>query len=107
MHAVVRCDGQRICLASSRSAEPCVLLIEDEENVAYVVALALRHSGSGTASVGTGAEALSISSSNPMPDIVVLDVMLPDAEGFEACRRMHADQNDVPHRGRRATGGFA
>ena len=78
------------------SAEPSVLLVEDEENVAYVVALALRHSGFEVRVVGTGSEALSISSSNPMPDIVVLDVMLPDIDGFEVCRRMRADQNDLP-----------
>ena len=40
---------------------PHVLLVEDEENVAYVVALALRHSGFEVAVVGTGAEALTIS----------------------------------------------
>jgi two-component system, OmpR family, response regulator len=78
------------------SAEPSVLLVEDEENVAYVVALALRHSGFEVRVVATGAEALSISSSNPMPDIVVLDVMLPDIDGFEVCRRLRADQNDLP-----------
>ena len=78
------------------SAAPYVLLVEDEENVAYVVALALRHSGFEVRVVGTGTEALTISSSNPMPDIVVLDVMLPDIDGFEVCRRMRADQNDLP-----------
>jgi two-component system OmpR family response regulator len=78
------------------TAEANVLLVEDEENVAYVVALALRHSGFSVHVVGTGTEALQLSSSNPMPDIVVLDVMLPDLDGFEVCRRMRADQNDLP-----------
>ena len=49
------------------SAEPNVLLVEDEENVAYVVALALRHSGFEVTVVGTGAEALRLSASNPPP----------------------------------------
>ena len=78
------------------SAASYVLLVEDGENVAYVVALALRHSGFEVRVVGTGTEALSVASSNPMPDIVVLDVMLPDIDGFEVCRRMRADQNDLP-----------
>jgi two-component system OmpR family response regulator len=78
------------------SADPSVLLVEDEENVAYVVALALRHSGFEVRIVGTGAEALRLSSASPMPDIVVLDVTLPDIDGFEICRRMRADHNDVP-----------
>jgi two-component system, OmpR family, response regulator len=78
------------------SADRNVLLVEDEENVAYVVALALRHSGFEVRIVGTGAEALRLSSASPMPDIVVLDVMLPDIDGFEVCRRMRADRNDLP-----------
>ena len=78
------------------TAQPNVLLVEDEENVAYVVALALRHSGFAVQVVGTGTEALALASSTPMPDIVVLDVMLPDLDGFEVCRRMRADQNDLP-----------
>jgi two-component system, OmpR family, response regulator len=73
-----------------------VLLVEDEENVAFVVALALRHSGFDVRVVGTGAEALRLSTANPLPDIVVLDVMLPDIDGFEVCRRLRADQNDLP-----------
>jgi two-component system OmpR family response regulator len=82
--------------AAHSSAEPHVLLVEDEENVAYVVALALRHAGFEVRVVGTGAEALRLSSTSPTPDIVVLDVMLPDLDGFEVCRRMRADQNDLP-----------
>jgi two-component system OmpR family response regulator len=78
------------------STDRSVLLVEDEENVAYVVALALRHSGFEVRIVGTGAEALRLSSASPMPDIVVLDVMLPDIDGFEVCRRMRADRNDLP-----------
>jgi len=76
--------------------QPSVLVVEDEENVAYVVALGLRHSGFEVRVVGSGTEALRLTSSNPRPDIVVLDVMLPDLDGFEVCRRIHADQNDVP-----------
>jgi two-component system, OmpR family, response regulator len=78
------------------SAVRSVLVVEDEENVAYVVALALRHSGFEVRIVGTGVEALELVSSTPVPDIVVLDVMLPDLDGFEVCRRMRVDQNDLP-----------
>jgi PleD family two-component response regulator len=78
------------------TAAPSVLLVEDEENIAYVVALALRHSGLEVRVVSTGTEALRLSSSNPIPDIMMLDVMLPDLDGFEVCRRMRADQNDRP-----------
>lgn len=75
---------------------PSVVVAEDEENVAYVVALALRHSGFEVRVVTTGTEALRLSSSSPPPDIMVLDVVLPDLDGFEVCRRLRADQNDLP-----------
>jgi two-component system OmpR family response regulator len=98
----IACHGGVVKVPSTHSrksdmtAEPTVLLVEDEENVAYVVALALRHSGFVVQVVGTGAEALQVSSSHPIPDIVVLDVMLPDLDGFEVCRRLRADRNDLP-----------
>lgn len=78
------------------TGRPSVLLVEDEENIAYVVALALRHSGFEVRVVGTGTDALRLDPANPMPDIMVLDVMLPDIDGFEVCRRMRADRNDLP-----------
>lgn len=80
----------------SMTRAPNVLLVEDEENVAYIVTLALRHSGLGVTVVGTGSEALRLTYSDPAPDILVLDVMLPDMDGFEICRRLRADQNDLP-----------
>jgi two-component system OmpR family response regulator len=75
---------------------PNVLLVEDEENIAYVVAAALRHAGFDVRAVGTGSEALQLSSSSPPTDLIVLDVMLPDVDGFEVCRRLRVDNNDVP-----------
>lgn len=78
------------------TAAPNVLLVEDEENIAYVVAVALRHAAFDVRVVGTGAEALQLSSSNPPIDLIVLDVMLPDVDGFEICRRLRADNNNVP-----------
>jgi two-component system, OmpR family, response regulator len=78
------------------SDKPHVLVVEDEENVAYVVSLALRHAGFEVSVVGTGAEALRLSSARPLPDLVVLDVMLPDLDGFEVCRRLRSDGNDIP-----------
>ena len=93
---IIACQNCEVDRESSVKTVGSVLLVEDEENVAYVVALALRHSGFDVRVVGTGAEALRMSSSIPLPDIMVLDVMLPDLDGFEICRRMRADQNDLP-----------
>lgn len=63
------------------------LVVDDEENVAYVVATALRLDGWDTTTATTGQAALAAVRSDP-PDLIVLDVMLPDADGFELCQRL-------------------
>jgi two-component system OmpR family response regulator len=74
---------------------PRVLVVDDEENINFLVSAALRHSGFDVATAADGREALSTVRSFA-PDLVVLDVMLPDLDGFEVCRRMRNDGVDVP-----------
>jgi two-component system OmpR family response regulator len=71
------------------------LVVDDEENVAYVVATALRLDGWETAVAATGRETLQRVSSFH-PDVIVLDVMLPDADGFELCQRLRRDGVSTP-----------
>jgi two-component system OmpR family response regulator len=72
-----------------------VLVVDDEPNIVDVVSMALRYQGFEVASAGTGADALSqVSSFNP--HIIVLDVMLPDMEGFDVARRLGAGRARVP-----------
>jgi two-component system OmpR family response regulator len=72
-----------------------VLVVDDEPNIVDVVSMALRFQGFDVASAGTGGAALSaVASFNP--HIIVLDVMLPDMEGFEVARRLGADRARVP-----------
>ena len=74
-----------------------VLVVEDEENVRFVAAAALRLGSFDVTEVATGREALCELNDPPIaPDLVVLDVMLPDLDGFEVCRRMRADGIDTP-----------
>lgn len=71
---------------------PQILLIEDDPHVRAGLEMALRHLGHDVRSRGdgeTGIEAISASE----PDVVVLDVMLPGADGFEVCRRVRAFSN--------------
>jgi two-component system, OmpR family, response regulator len=79
------------------SADPShrVLVVDDEPNIVDVVSMALRYQGFEVASAGTGAEALD-QVSNFNPHIIVLDVMLPDMEGFDVARRLGADRARVP-----------
>jgi two-component system OmpR family response regulator len=71
------------------------LVVDDEENVAYVVATALRLNGWETAGAATGRETLQ-RVNDFQPDVIVLDVMLPDADGFELCQRLRRDGIATP-----------
>ena len=73
-----------------------VLVVEDEENVAFVISASLRLAGLDTHSVSTGLDALRASGDGPVPDLIVLDVMLPDIDGFEVCRRLQQSAAKVP-----------
>jgi two-component system OmpR family response regulator len=72
-----------------------VLVVDDEENIADVIAMALRFQGFTVETAGTGADALTAVSSF-RPHLMVLDVMLPDMEGFDVAERLGAQRADVP-----------
>jgi two-component system OmpR family response regulator len=64
-----------------------VLVVDDEPNIVDVVTMALRYQGFAVESAGTGADALAAVSSF-RPDLIVLDIMLPDMEGFDVAQRL-------------------
>jgi len=66
-----------------------VLVVDDSEPKRYLVAHALRSAGMEVHEVATGHAALEAMSLHP--DVVVLDVRLPDLSGFEVCRRLKED----------------
>ncbi|HEX6467829.1 MAG TPA: response regulator transcription factor [Streptosporangiaceae bacterium] len=72
-----------------------VLVVDDEPNIRDLVAVALRFHGFAPVTVATGEEALRDVRAE-RPDLVVLDVVLPDVDGFEVCRRLRAEGHDVP-----------
>lgn len=73
---------------------PSVLLVEDEPSIAEPFAHALRRSGFDTVVARTGAEALELARS-VAPDVLLLDLALPDADGRDICRELRRD-SDVP-----------
>ncbi len=73
---------------------PAVLLVEDEESIAEPFASALTRSGFSTTVARTGAEALAMFRERA-PDVVLLDLALPDSDGRDICRRLRVD-SDVP-----------
>lgn len=82
-------------MGSDNGAADRVLVVDDEENLADLVSMALRYQGFAVESAGTGADALAAVASF-RPDLMVLDVMLPDMEGFEVARRLGAMRSEVP-----------
>jgi DNA-binding response OmpR family regulator len=71
-----------------------ILIVEDESSIASFVALYLKNAGYTVRTVGKGAEALDQVSSDP-PSLTILDLMLPDIDGIEVCRRIRKT-SDVP-----------
>jgi DNA-binding response OmpR family regulator len=64
-----------------------VLVVEDEASIASFVALYLKNAGYSVRTVASGGEALAHAESE-RPDLIVLDLMLPDIDGIEVCRRI-------------------
>src|SRR3954453_2668570 len=82
--------------SGSETADPHrVLVVDDEPNIVDVVSMALRYQGFAVEAAGTGADALAAVTAF-RPHLIVLDVMLPDMEGFEVARRLGAQRASVP-----------
>lgn len=77
------------------SAGRRVLVVDDEANIRDLIEVALRFHGFATVTADTGEKALR-AAARERPDLVLLDVMLPDLDGFEVCRRLRADGDQVP-----------
>jgi DNA-binding response OmpR family regulator len=71
------------------------LVVDDEASIVDAVATALRYEGFDVREATTGRAALAAAQEDP-PDLVVLDVMLPDLDGIEVTRRLRADGIRVP-----------
>jgi two-component system, OmpR family, response regulator len=72
-----------------------VLVVDDERSIVDAVATALRYEGFTVDEAGTGREALK-AAETLRPDLIVLDIMLPDLDGLEVTRRLRQDGLRVP-----------
>ena len=72
-----------------------ILVVDDEENISFLLDATLRHFGYDVRVARTGREALA-GVADFDPDLVLLDVMLPDLDGFEVVRRLRFDGARVP-----------
>jgi len=80
---------------SEQENSPRILVVDDEPNIVEVVTMALRFQGFTVEGAASGREALAAVASFK-PHLVVLDVMLPDMEGFEVAERLGAQRAGVP-----------
>jgi two-component system OmpR family response regulator len=72
-----------------------VLVVDDERSIVDAVATALRYEGFDVEEAATGREALKAAETQ-RPDLIVLDIMLPDLDGLEVTRRLRQDGLRVP-----------
>ena len=79
----------------SAAPPPRVLVVDDEPNIVDLITMALRYQGFEAASAATGREALAAVESF-RPQVMILDVMLPDMDGFEVAGRLGAGRGEVP-----------
>ena len=75
-------------------ATESILIVEDESSIASFVALYLKNAGYAVRTAATGNEALAQFQASP-PALIILDLMLPDIDGIEVCRRIRKG-SDVP-----------
>ena len=72
-----------------------VLILEDEVGIRSFVVINLKRAGYDAIEAGTGAEALQKIEENPDIGVAILDVMLPDIDGFEVCRQIRANNTQM------------
>ena len=72
-----------------------LLLVDDEDNLRSMLEAALRHSGFDVHPVANGRDAIA-AVPTVQPDLIVLDVMLPDLDGFDVCKRLRTAGDRTP-----------
>ncbi|MFJ2030846.1 response regulator transcription factor [Streptosporangium sp. NPDC087985] len=75
--------------------EASLLIVEDEPNILELLAASLRFAGFGVNTAGNGTDAVAAVQRH-RPDLIVLDVMLPDMDGFDVVRRLRGGGTDTP-----------
>jgi len=80
----------------SAGQQPLVLVVDDEEHITELVAMGLGYNGFDVERAATGRDALAAVDKRK-PDLIVLDVMLPDLDGFEVARRLRQAEGAGSH----------
>jgi two-component system OmpR family response regulator len=78
-------------VADASGSQPLVLVVDDEEHITEMLAMGLGFNGFDVERAGNGRAALD-AIERRRPDLVILDVMLPDLDGFEVARRLRTTE---------------
>jgi two-component system, OmpR family, response regulator len=78
-----------------RTAEARLLVVDDEQSIRELLTASLRYAGFDVMAAADGAEALRLAEQQ-RPDLVVLDVMLPDIDGFSVTRKLRERGREMP-----------
>lgn len=68
-----------------------ILLIEDDPDIQKMVQLSLKYQGGHSVSVASGGQEGLVKARAERPDLILLDVMMPEMDGYEVCQRLKAD----------------
>lgn len=79
---------------STPSPAPLILCVDDDPTSRSAMAFFLRQAGFRTCEASSGTEALTLAREEP--DLILLDISLPDLDGFEVCRRLKAHPGTAP-----------
>lgn len=74
----------------AKMSEPLVLVVDDEPKNLQLIGSLLRERGYDFAYASSGAQALEAVRNDP-PDLILLDIMMPEMDGFEVCKRLKQD----------------
>ena len=69
-----------------------VLIVDDEKNIVNIIAFNLKKEGYEVLTAGDGEEAVAIANEKK-PDLILLDIMMPKMDGYEACRKIREKHN--------------
>ena len=82
-------------IPNPENAEARVLVVDDEPNIVDIVSMALRYNDYDVVTANSGREALEAVAASK-PDMIVLDVMMPELDGFEVAKRLGEQRSNIP-----------
>lgn len=74
---------------------PTIMIIDDEKNIVELIGYNLKKENFRVISAGDGASGLALAK-EILPDLIILDIMLPDKDGFDVCRELRSNPKTAP-----------